>query len=83
MNRYRHRFTTKCPNNSGQIAYTLVIWSPHMIMVENIAEACAGFERAYHEDMADKLALQFGGRQVLSAEHHGVQIVTTRGPLFV
>lgn len=80
MNIYRHRFGCLCPVNKQLIIYELVIQSLKMIYVEKIVVACKMYEQAYHEKMADDLAKQFPGTfQVLTAHHHGVDLVTERG----
>jgi hypothetical protein len=48
-----------------------------MIMVEDIQAAVNKLE-GFHEDFADSLLRQFGGRQTLSAHHHGTDIQTIR-----
>lgn len=78
MNRYRHRFTCTCPNNGVRVEYVLEVETAGMIMVEAIVEACR-VEKAFHEDLADQLHAKLGGRQVLRAHHHGVDIETVRG----
>lgn len=75
---YVHRFCARCPNNGLSIAYTLTLETHEVVMVEDIASACAVVEK-YHEGLADKLAAQLPGRQVLEAHHHGVDIRTVRG----
>lgn len=80
MNRYRHRFTALCPNNGKTIRYRLALWTEETIMVEDIIDTCK-VESAYHEDLAQTLFLRFGGRQVLRAFHHGVEIKTVRGEI--
>jgi hypothetical protein len=50
-----------------------------MIHVEKIVIACQMWQEAYHEKVADNLHYQFGGRQILKAHHHGVDIETRRG----
>lgn len=77
MNRYTHRFTATCPVNGRDVAYTLVIESAGMIKVEDIIAACNVGE-ALHEPLADTLLARLGGRQVMRAYHHGVEIVTVR-----
>jgi ribosomal protein L20A (L18A) len=49
-----------------------------MIMVEDIKKHTEYTEAAYHEDIADLLYAELGGRQTLTATHHGVEIVTVR-----
>lgn len=80
MNIYRHNFISACPNNGQQINYALVVFSDHMIHVEKITVACAMWNPAFHEKIADALFEQFPGTfQVLKAHHHGVNIETQRG----
>lgn len=82
MNIYRHNFIAACPNNGKQIAYALEIQSETMIHVEKITVACALWNPAFHEKIADALIEQFPGtHQVLTAHHHGVDIETRRGVL--
>jgi hypothetical protein len=79
MNIYRRVFIADCPNNSDPIIYTIAIESEKQIMVEHIVTATLMIRRGYHEAIADDLHRQFGGRQVLRAHHHGVDIETIRG----
>lgn len=79
MNTYRHRFICACPNNGLQIAYELEITSKTIIHVEHITAATAMHRSGYHEDVADQLHALLGGRHVLRAHHHGVDIETVRG----
>jgi len=46
-------------------------------MVEDIVTMCA-LSRGHHEDIADGLKRSLGGKQTLSALHHGVEIETVR-----
>lgn len=78
MNQYAHTFVVECPSNAVRVQYTLTLTTPGRVMVEDIVEACS-VARAYHEELADTLYARFGGRQVMSAFHHGVWITTTRG----
>lgn len=78
-NTYKHTFVVECPNNAQQIIYSLQIVTDKTVMVEHILTACALFKRGYHEDIADQLHERFGGHQVITANHHGVQIETVRG----
>lgn len=77
MNTYTQHFRATCPNNGRSVDYVLVIESPRMIMVEEIQKA-VGALKGYHEDFADKLLAKFGGRQTLTAHHHGTDVQTTR-----
>ena len=79
MNTYSTRFLATCPNNGEHILYDLVIDSTAVIMVEHIVTATRMIRTGYHENIADALHKQFGGRQVLMAHHHGVDIKTVRG----
>lgn len=76
-NRYTHRFMSACPVNGKSIAYELVIESRKPIRVESIMRACR-LRQVFHEALADHLFKKFGGRQVLRAHHHGVDIETVR-----
>lgn len=79
MNRYRHRFVAVCPANGIRVRYELTIWTDETVMAESIVEACSFPEPAFHEGIADALLHVLGGRQVLRAHHHGVDIKTLRG----
>lgn len=77
MNTYLQRFTAVCPNNGQPINYLLKIESKETIMVEKIRAAVGRLRRGFHEDFADKLA-RLGGRQTMTADHHGTRIKTIR-----
>ena len=77
MNIYTQRFRATCPNNGRTVDYTLTIEASRMIEVESIQAATSGLA-GYHEDFADRLFAAFGGRQELSAHHHGTDIRTVR-----
>lgn len=78
-NRYSHTFVAACPNNGAMIIYSLVIETQgRMIQVEHIVTAISLIKQGYHEQIADELHRRFGGRQVLKAHHHGVDIETVR-----
>lgn len=79
MNIYRYRFTATCPANNRHVEYSLTLRCGRMILVEEIAKACAAIKEAFHEDIADKLYDIFGGFQVITAHHHGVNVETNRG----
>jgi hypothetical protein len=79
MNIYRRTFVAACPNNGQSIIYQLEIRSARMIQVEHIVTATSLIKRGYHEQIANDLHAQFGGKQVLCAHHHGVDIETIRG----
>lgn len=80
MNIYRHTFVAECPADGEQIVYSLEIRSPTMIRVEHIRTATALIKRGYHEQIADGLFAQLGGRQQISATHQGVEVETLRTP---
>jgi hypothetical protein len=77
MNIYTQPFRAKCPANGRAVDYVLTIESPRMILVEEIQEHVAKLE-GYHEDFADALWERFGGRQTLTAHHHGTDVETIR-----
>jgi len=77
VNIYTQRFRATCPKNNCTVDYVLTIESPRMIMVEDIQAAVSNLE-GFQEDFADSLLSQFGGRQTLSAHHHGTDIQTIR-----
>lgn len=79
LNIYRHRFVCICPDNPQAIIYDFELQSEKMVRVEHIVVACALFQQAFHEKIADALFERFGGYQVLKAHHHGVDIETRRG----
>lgn len=80
MNIYRHQFVVRCPANAMPIIYQLEVQSLKMIYVEKIVVACQMWQQEFHEKIADALAMQFPGtRQVLRAQHHGVDVETQRG----
>lgn len=79
MNTYTYRFELDCPNNGQRIAYRVEITADRTIMVENIAGFFNSLTAAYHEDIADKAHQAFGGKQTITAHHHGVDIETRRG----
>lgn len=79
MNIYRKVFALDCPTNGTQIIYSLRIESEVMIPVEDITDEAMHNEVEYHEVLADRLFQAFGGRQVITATHHGIDIETRRG----
>lgn len=79
MNIYRLQFACICPSDGAQIIYSLEIQSEKMIHVEHIVVAVALNAKEYHEPLADRLHQAFGGRQVITATHQGVQVETRRG----
>lgn len=78
MNIYTQHWTALCANNDRQVCYTLVIESRTTIMVEDIQAEVAKLSSGYHERFADDLFARFGGRQTISAHHHGTDITTVR-----
>jgi hypothetical protein len=78
-NTYRYSFTSTCPNNGEEITFSLEVLSEEMILVEDIIAAAAQHPVAYHEEIADELFDELGGKQILCAHHHGVDIETRRG----
>lgn len=78
MNAYTTQFFANCPNNGLRILYTLRIETTEVISVEQIIAKVEGVGDAYHEELADELLLSLGGKQTLTADHHGVTIETTR-----
>lgn len=78
MNIYNTQFFCNCPNNGVRILYSLRIETKDVIRVESIISTVECIDDGFHEEIADRLIHQFGGRQTLTAEHHGVRIETTR-----
>lgn len=82
MNIYRVRFFARCPTQpAARIEYHLEIENPpnNALLVEDIIDCVTLLDRGMHEEFADQLYREFGGRQVLKAHHHGVDIETRRG----
>lgn len=82
MNRYTVRFFARCPANGLRIDYTLTIEKSEGdadVLVEELVDAVSLLDQGFHEELADKLHCEFGGKQTLVADHHGVLIETTRG----
>jgi hypothetical protein len=79
VNAYDRQFIAACPTNGQPIIYSLRIeTNDRMIPVEHIVTATTLIKQGFHEQIADELHRRFGGRQVLRAHHHGVDIETTR-----
>jgi hypothetical protein len=78
MNKYITKFIALCPVNDKPINYRLEIKHTDKILVEEISEELNKFTSAFHEDIADELFSRFGGKQTLTANHHGVVIQTKR-----
>ena len=78
MNKYITKFISLCPVNNKPISYSLEIKHSDKIFVEEILEEVKKFTALFHEEIADELFLKFGGKQTLTANHHGVFIQTER-----
>ena len=81
MNTYKYTFPVICPNDGELIVYGLTIESEKKIMVEHIVTSCKMIKENHHEDIADILISQFGGKHTIAATHQGVAITTLRGEL--
>jgi len=79
LNKYTTQFFAFCPVNGVRILYTLCIEIQQTIMAEELIDAVTLLDKGFHEEFADQLHREFGGKQTLSASHHGVDIVTERG----
>lgn len=79
LNIYRHRFLAQCPVDGAQVLYSLTIDTNAVLMAEDIEAACRFEAAVFHEDVADKLLVKFGGKQTLAATHGKVEIETLRG----
>jgi hypothetical protein len=77
VNKYRAEFFARCPINDARIHYRLTIETDSVVSVEDLNDTLDSIRDGLHEDIADMLA-EYGGKQTLVAEHHGVQIETTR-----
>jgi hypothetical protein len=78
MNIYTTEFFGKCPTNNVRIKYELEIQTTDVIFVERILDFVDKMNNQYHENIADLLFEEFGGKQQLVAFHHGVFIKTER-----
>jgi hypothetical protein len=78
MNAYTTEFFKTCPNNGLRIKYRLHIETREIIPVEQITAKIETISEGFHEEIADELLVEFGGLQLLTADHHGVTIETTR-----
>lgn len=82
MNIYRLTFHARCPTNGVRIEYALEVENPataNPLLVEDLIDAVSLLDKGFHEEFADTLWREFGGKQVLRADHHGVAIETRRG----
>jgi hypothetical protein len=77
MNIYRYTFQRSCPVDGAVIDYSLELRTSVAMRAEAIVAACLGGP-VLHEELADKLAAEFGGAQRMVATHGGVQIETLR-----
>lgn len=79
MNIYETQFFATCPVNKVRVHYHLRIETGNVIAVEELLERIATvYADGFHELMADDLLATFGGKQILKAHHHGVDIETVR-----
>jgi hypothetical protein len=79
VNTYRAEFFARCPINGARVHYTLRIETLEVIPVERINDVLHDLREGLHEGIADSLCKAFGGRQTMTAFHHGVAIETVRG----
>ena len=78
MNTYATEFFATCPVNGVRIKYLLRIETRYVVPVEKLIAFVSNLSTGLHEDFADLLLAAFGGKQTLTADHHGVTITTTR-----
>jgi len=81
MNIYTTRFFARCPINGARIEYIWKIENPdaaNALLAEDLIDAASLIDRGMHEEIADTLFREFGGKQTLTADHHGVCIETVR-----
>lgn len=80
MNAYTLKFFAPCPTNDVRIEYRWRLELAHVAQVEDLISHAESYARhpVYHEALADDLWRKYGGRQVLTADHHGVTIETHR-----
>ena len=78
LNFYKVKFFCECPNNRVRIEYTLQIETDETLSVELIIEQVTDLDPHFHEELADVFLSKFGGTQMLTAMHHGVEIKTIR-----
>ena len=78
MNTYTVQFFAFCPVNGVRILYTLSIEIDLVIMAETLIDTVTLIDKGFHEEIADDLLREFGGKQVMTANHHGVEIKTVR-----
>ena len=81
MNTYTLKFFARCPTNNVRIEYLWKLELPlggDPLWAEDLIETVDLIDRAMHEEIADTLFREFGGKQTLTADHHGVCIETVR-----
>lgn len=78
MNTYTTEFFCACPNNGIRIKYKLRIETRSVVPVEQLIAKIESFSEGFHEDIADELFSELGGKQTLVADHHSVTIETVR-----
>jgi hypothetical protein len=78
MNVYTQHFRSMCPKGGNWVDYLLTIETTDVIMVEAIQDAVKKFDGLFHEQIADDLWQQFGGRHRIVAHHHGTDVETVR-----
>ena len=78
MNIYKTKFFATCPVNGARIEYCLTIQTGQVIEVEALIAEVESIKSGLHEAIADRLLSAFGGSQVMTADHHGVNIQTIR-----
>lgn len=78
VNCYQTEFFAFCPLNNIRIKYQLKIETESMLDVADLIDEVTLCTRGLHEDLADDLFKSFGGKQTLTAFHHGVLIETVR-----
>ena len=78
MNSYSTKFFAFCPVNNARVEYDWTVQTTDTLKVEDLIDAVTLLSRGLHEDFADQLFREFGGAQVLTAYHHGVNIRTER-----
>ena len=78
MNIYTTEFFATCPNNGVRIKYHLRIETSAVVPVEQLVAKIESLYEGFHEGFADELFVAFGGKQILTADHHSVTIETVR-----
>lgn len=78
LNVYTTEFFARCPTNGIRVKYALRIEVTNTIPVEAIIDRIEKIREGFHEAIADELFAAFRGKQILTADHHGVHIETVR-----